>query len=129
VNWYKSFAEETSGKYIGLPRVTDGSGIMSRALAGGVLHAVDSHRIADRWEDWIMDRSHLGHDAIARDMHSKLAAEGEVCHEVDCAEHGGSDVRYSRGPISRARVDNIVGKTLRYQDATQSSELADIIFG
>jgi len=51
-----------------------------------------------------MDQSLRGHDAIARDLHSTLAAEGEECHEVDCTEHGGHDVKYSRGPVSRARV-------------------------
>lgn len=51
-----------------------------------------------------MDQSHRGHDAIVGDLHSKLAAEGEECHEVDCTEHGGPDVEYTRGPVSRARV-------------------------
>jgi hypothetical protein len=129
VEWYTSFATETRGKYIPLPRTAGGSAVTSRALVGSVLHAVDSQRIADRWEDWIMDQSHRGHDAIVGDLHSKLAAEGEECHEVDCTEHGGPDVEYTRGPVSRARVDNIVGTTLRYQESTQSSELADIIFG
>ncbi|KIM74883.1 hypothetical protein PILCRDRAFT_14056 [Piloderma croceum F 1598] len=129
VGWYTIFAKETKGKYISLHRPAGGSAVTDRALVGSVLHAVDSQRIADRWEDWIMDQSHRGHDAIVRDLHSKLAAEGEECHEVDCTEHGGHDVKYARGPISRARVDNIVGSTLRYQEATQSSELADIIFG
>jgi hypothetical protein len=51
-----------------------------------------------------MDQSHRGHDAIVEDLHSKLAAEGEECHEVDCTEHGGHDVKYARGPVSRDRV-------------------------
>lgn len=51
-----------------------------------------------------MDQSHRGHDAIARDLHSHLSSEGEECHEVHCTEHGTPDVKYSRGPVSRARV-------------------------
>ena len=55
-----------------------------------------------------MDQSHRGHDAIVGDLHLKLAAEGEECHEVDCTEHGGHDVKYARGPVSRARVSFIL---------------------
>ena len=59
-----------------------------------------------------MDQSHRGHDAIVGDLHSKLAAEGEECHEVDCIEHGGHDVKYARGPISRARVSLFLSPTV-----------------
>jgi hypothetical protein len=129
VKWYKDFAKETMGTYIPLHRPAGGAAVTNRALVGSVLHAIDSHRIADKWEDWVMDQSYRGHDAIVSDLHSKLAAEGEECHEVDCTEHGGHDVKYSLGPVSRARVDNIVARTLRYQEATESSELADVLWG
>jgi hypothetical protein len=94
------------GKYLTLPNPSRDPGPMSRAIVGSVLHATDSLRIADKWGDWIMDSSHRGHDAIVSDMHSKLTAEGEVCHEVYCTEHGGHDVKYELGPVSRARVSS-----------------------
>ncbi|KAJ7832196.1 hypothetical protein B0H13DRAFT_2212902 [Mycena leptocephala] len=129
VEFYTNFATDTGGKYLTLPNPSRDPGPMSRAIVGSVLHATDSLRIADKWGDWIMDSSHRGHDAIVSDMHSKLTAEGEVCHEVYCTEHGGHDVKYELGPVSRARVDTIVGKALRFQKMTESSDLVNAIFG
>ncbi|KAF8211253.1 hypothetical protein K438DRAFT_1806976 [Mycena galopus ATCC 62051] len=126
VGFYTDFATKTGGKYITLTR--DGKQ-MSRAMVGSVLHAVDSLRLDDKWGDWIMDQSHRGHDAIVRDLHSKLSAEGEECHDVYCTEHGGHDVKYDFGPVSRARVDAIVGKSLRYKELAESNDLASAILG
>ncbi|KAJ7231099.1 hypothetical protein C8J57DRAFT_1251366 [Mycena rebaudengoi] len=110
-------------KYLELKKATGDSGPMSCAMVGSVLHATNSLCLADKWGDWIMDQSRRGHDSIVADMHSKLSAEGEQCHDVYCTEHGGSDVRYSLGP-----VDAIVGKTLRFQKSIQSDELLNSIF-
>ncbi|KIM43866.1 hypothetical protein M413DRAFT_443743 [Hebeloma cylindrosporum] len=129
VKWYTEFSKETMGTYVPLPRKAGGAAITGRALVGSVLHAVDSHRIADRWEDWVLDKASSGQDAITTDLHSKLVAEGEQCHEINCNEHGDHDVQYSLGPVSRARVDNIVARTLRYRDPNESSQLADLIWG
>ncbi|KAJ7121553.1 hypothetical protein C8R44DRAFT_786454 [Mycena epipterygia] len=129
VQFYTKFATDTGGTYLTLEKPTRDPGPMNRAIVGSVLHAADSLRLADKWGDWIMDESHRGHDAIVDDLHSKLSAEGEECHEVYCTEHGGHDVKYDLGPVSRARVDTIVGKTLRYQKLTESSDLVNAIFG
>ncbi|KAJ7575962.1 hypothetical protein C8J56DRAFT_1032208 [Mycena floridula] len=127
VPWYTSFAQETKGDYFALP--PKGADKTSRAMTAVSFHAVDTHRITGRWEDWIMDNAHRGHDSIAEEMHSHLSSEGEMCHDISCAKHGGSDFTYSVEPISRARVDNIVAGTLRYQEGTESTFLADKIFG
>ncbi|KIM38811.1 hypothetical protein M413DRAFT_447521 [Hebeloma cylindrosporum] len=129
VKWYTEFAKETMGTYVPLHGAAGPPAVTSRALVGSVLHAIDSHRIADRWEDWVLDQASRGQDAIARDLHSKLAAEGEQCHEISCNEHDGHDIQYSLGPVSLARVDNIVARTLRYRDPNESSQLADILWG
>jgi hypothetical protein len=100
-------------KYLELKKVTGDSGPMSCAMVGSVLHATDSLCLADKWGDWIMDQSRRGHDSIVADMHSKLSAEGEQCHDVYCTEHGGSDVRYSLGPV---RVIVLVSSPLPFDD-------------
>ncbi|KAJ6592159.1 hypothetical protein DFH09DRAFT_1025102 [Mycena vulgaris] len=129
VDFYTKFAKDTGGAYLPLPNPASNPGPMNRAIVGSVLHATDSLRLTDKWGGWIMDESHRGHDAIVDDLHSKLSAEGEECHEVYCTEHGGHDVKYDLGPVSRARVDTIVGKTLLYQKSLESDPILSAIFG
>jgi hypothetical protein len=119
VKYYKDFCVKTMGRYAELPNPSSSPTLMDSALVGSMLHATDTARIERRWEDWIKDKSDHGHDAIASAMHSKLSSEGEECHELSCTSHGGHDIKYHAGPVSRARVDEIVAKTL--SAATETS--------
>jgi len=124
--WYKDFARDTGGKYLELQDPSRDSGPVHRAVVGSVLYSVDSLRLTDKWGDWIMDESHRGHDELVDDLHGKLSAEGEECHDVYCSGH---DVKYERGAVSRATVDAIVGKTLRLKELDESDDLASAILG
>ncbi|KAJ6476998.1 hypothetical protein C8R45DRAFT_1008530 [Mycena sanguinolenta] len=129
VPFYTKFAEATGGSYIKLPKPNTKPGVMKRAMVGAVLNAADSLRIEDRWADWVVDRSDRGHDKIVDDMHSRLSAERAECHEVTCTEHGGHDVKYHRGPVTRARVDRIVGKALRQRKLAESTDMGKAFLG
>jgi len=129
VTFYKKLSKATGGDYIELANPSRDSGPMDRAIVGAILNASDSLRIENRWEDWIVGNSDRGHASLVADMHAKLSAEGEQCHEVACTEHGGHDVKYHTAPITRARVDAIVGRTLSYQKMVQSDPLMNNLFG
>ncbi|KAJ7067431.1 hypothetical protein C8F01DRAFT_1121293 [Mycena amicta] len=131
VNFYTDMAQATLGDFIPLANPTKDSGPMDRAIVGAVLHATDSLRIENRWEDWIVGNAQRGHEDLVSDMHAKLSSEGEHCHEVVCTEHGGHDVKYHSAPVSRARVDAIVGKTLKANLDTihKNDDLTDLLFG
>ncbi|KAJ7252342.1 hypothetical protein B0H12DRAFT_1117881 [Mycena haematopus] len=133
VKFYKHLTEDLitkkNGMYLPLPPPTRNPGPMNRAIVGTMLHAADNSRLADKWGDWIADESYRGHDALVDALHSTLSAQGEECHEVSCTEHGGHDIQYHRGPVSRARVDAIVGKTLSKQEDATSNILSRALFG
>lgn len=129
VQFYKDFAESTGGFYLPLTDPSKDSGPMSRAIVGSVLAASDTLRLTDAWGGWIRDESHRGHAALASAMHSKLSSDGEKCHEVTCTEHGGHDVKYHLGPVSRARVDTIVSKSLRDQEEIRADPVLNALFG
>ncbi|KAJ7808121.1 hypothetical protein B0H14DRAFT_3152211 [Mycena olivaceomarginata] len=118
----------TRGVYLMLDRSANAA-VLSRGVVGSVLHASDSLRLADTYGAWIMDASDHGHDALVDALHSKLTADGEECPEVVCTEHGGHDIQYHLAPVSRTRVDTIVGKTLAYKEMVKSDPVLNAIFG
>ncbi|KAJ7880520.1 hypothetical protein B0H14DRAFT_3858029 [Mycena olivaceomarginata] len=126
--FYLNFTKKTAGVYLTLDRSANAA-VLSRGVVGSVLHASDSLRLADTYGAWIMDASDHGHDALVDALHSKLTADGEECHEVVCTEHGGHDIQYHLAPVSRARVDTIVGKTLAYKEMVKSDPVLNAIFG
>ncbi|KAJ6545268.1 hypothetical protein B0H19DRAFT_1266727 [Mycena capillaripes] len=114
------------GKYLELEKPIHDAWPVHCAIVGSVLYSADSLRLTDKWADWIMDESHRGHDAIVNDLHAKLSAAGEECHDVYCSSH---DVKYELVPVSRASVDVIVGKSLRLKKLDESADIANAIFG
>jgi len=114
--FYQDLTRDTGGLYIPLPDPQGNPEPMKRAVVGSILHSTNSLRTTDRWIEWILDQSNRGHDAIVKDMHSKLSKEGEKCHKVTCTEHRGTnDVQYALVDVDRDHVDAIVRKTLRFQ--------------
>jgi hypothetical protein len=82
---------------------------MKLAVVGCVLHSTNSLRTTDRWEEWILDQSDRGQDAIVNDIYSKLSQEGEKCHKVSCTEHRGTnDVQYELVDVDRDFVSSFV---------------------
>ncbi|KAF7329949.1 VWFA domain-containing protein [Mycena kentingensis (nom. inval.)] len=125
VSYYKDFCQKTLGRYAELPNPSSSSKLMDSALVGSMLHATDTARIERRWEGWIRDKADHGHGAIATAIHSKLSSEGEECHELSCSSHGGHDIKYHSGPVSRARVDEIVAKALSASESRMVSTMDD----
>ncbi|KAJ7199189.1 hypothetical protein GGX14DRAFT_468239 [Mycena pura] len=125
VDWYTDFARKTGGKFIPIANVTRNPTAMNNAFVGAVLHGGDSLALVEKHGDYIIGESYRGRSALVDTLHSKLSAEGEQCHELHCTDD--HNVSYSHGPISRARVDEIVGKALRHQELFMTEDQSDLM--
>ncbi|KAF7312666.1 VWFA domain-containing protein [Mycena indigotica] len=128
VSYYEKLVKDINagGIYRTLSRPTTDTTPLRKLVVGSTLYASDVFHIEDRWEDWIADHADHGHDTIAHAMHTKLTTEGETCHEVDHGDHG---IDYHKAPITRARVDDIVGRTLEARAARKADPIMSSIFG
>ncbi|KAF7308267.1 VWFA domain-containing protein [Mycena chlorophos] len=126
VKYYKKLVKDINqgGIYRELRRPGADTGPMKRTVVGSTLHASDVFHMEDRWEDWIKDNHEHGHEAIASTMHEHLTSEGHKTHEFDSSPH----VSYVAAPTTRARVDDIVSRTLEAHAARMADPIMASVF-